>query len=44
MKTNKKFYQQLLDYEKDGLIQFMPRHIPEDHIKIYVGEKDALSA
>ena len=39
MKTNKKFYQQLLDYEKKGLIQFMPRHIPEDHIKIYVGKK-----
>lgn len=39
MKTNKEFYQQLLDYEKDGLIQFIPKHVPEGHTRIYVGKK-----
>ena len=37
--TNKEFYEDLLRYEKEGKVLFMPRTIPYEHFKVHVGKK-----
>lgn len=36
-KSNKKFYENLLEYEKAGLLKFMPRNIETDFCKVKLG-------